>query len=74
MFTCPKCRDEYPDYYRAASGLCDECDAVKQLPRGARKRERYRFDEAIGHSNATCRLTKRVPLSERAVAAGKRPR
>ena len=27
MFTCPKCHHDYPDHYRAKSGLCEECEA-----------------------------------------------
>lgn len=24
-FTCPRCHNEFPDYYREADGLCTEC-------------------------------------------------
>jgi len=70
MFTCPACGTKgLPDYYREGS-ICAECHEAERLPANVERMEHYRYDSAMGQVNARCRLSRRIPTSERAEVYG----
>lgn len=52
--TCPRCGRRGPAFY-FASGVCDDCRWDAWIPRDYAAREKYVYDPAWKHANATRR-------------------
>ncbi|NLF31550.1 MAG: hypothetical protein GX591_11775 [Planctomycetes bacterium] len=52
---CTICGADVPHYYAGSSGACFDCRLAAHIPPWYAAAERYAYDPAVGHANATRR-------------------